>query len=112
MVKLHFTKENMPSSSEEFMQALKEAWEKSNPIDDFVEVVRELTLLERQYGMTSQDFYEKFQRGELGDESDFFHWATRYEIYLEMKETLEKTFELLQYYAFPIPTWKETSAAT
>ena len=112
MPKLHFSKENMPQSSEEFRQILREAWEKFNPIDDFVEVIRELTLLEQRYGMTSQDFYAKFQSGELEDESDFFHWATQYEIYLEIKETLEKTFELLQYYAIPIPTWKETSAAT
>jgi hypothetical protein len=34
-----------------------------------------LTTYEQQYGMTSEDFYQRFRSGELGDEMDFVEWS-------------------------------------
>ena len=103
MPKVVFTKETWPRSLEEFRKALKEAWEEANPVDDFVEVVRELTLLEQKYGMNSAEFYERFQRGGLGDEEDFMKWATYFEMYEEMRETFEDLVSLFEAYPLPLP---------
>jgi hypothetical protein len=101
MVKLHFTQENMPKP-EEFRRILREAWAKSTPMDDFVELTRELALLEQKYGMSSCEFYERYQRGEMGDGMEIMHWASTYEIYREMKEELENALRLLERYALPV----------
>ena len=104
MPKVVFTGETWPKSLREFRKALKESWEKSNPVDDFVEVVRKLTLMEQKYGMGSAEFYERFRRGEMGDGQEFMEWATYFEMYREMKETFEKLIRLFEAYPLPAAT--------
>ena len=62
-------------------RAVKEAMARSNPIDDLLEMAVELHDLELKYGMTSAVFFEKYQRGEMGDAMPFIHWAGRYQMY-------------------------------
>jgi hypothetical protein len=45
-----FTAENWPKSATAFRRALQEAWHGSAPIDDLIQLVRDLTLLE-QYAL-------------------------------------------------------------
>ena len=40
-----------------------------------------LKRFEEKYHMSSDDFYQKFQSGELGDSIDFFEWNTYYEMW-------------------------------
>ena len=35
--------------------------------------------LEKKYKMNSQEFYDKFNRGELGDNMEYVRWAGEYE---------------------------------
>ncbi len=42
--------------------------------------------LEEKYGISSNTFLDKFERGELGDEEDFFLWWS----YLRALSTLRK----------------------
>lgn len=95
--------ENWPESIAEFRRLLQDVWQGRSPIDDFVRLVRELTLLEQQHGLSSAEFYQRYQRGEMGDELDVMRWATKYEIYQEMKQDLDHTFSLLEEYALPVP---------
>ena len=41
---------------------------------DFQEVQAKLTSFETQYGVGSNEFYEQFHQGQLGDDEDFFEW--------------------------------------
>ena len=34
----------------------------------------EILVMERKYGMNSHDFLDKFQKGTLGDDQDYFVW--------------------------------------
>jgi hypothetical protein len=104
MPTIRFTKHNWPQSSEEFKRILREAWEKSRPMDDFVELVRELTLLEQKYGIDSAEFYDRYQQGKMGDDMEIMHWASTYEIYREMKGELDNVLYLLERYALPAGT--------
>ena len=90
MPRIKFTAENMFKSSEEFQRILREAWENASPLDDLVELVRDLVLLEQQYGIDSAEFYEQFQQGKLGDDLDYFDWATKFEMYCQTKEEMEQ----------------------
>ena len=95
--------ENGIESVAEFRRVLQDAWQGRSPIDDLIRLVRELTLLEQKHGLSSSEFYQRYQRGEMGDELDVMRWATEYEIYQEMKEDLDYTFSLLEEYALPAP---------
>ncbi|MDO8615385.1 MAG: hypothetical protein Q7T33_06565 [Dehalococcoidia bacterium] len=39
----------------------------------------ELAALEAKYGMTSDEFYPRFNRGELGDDREYLKWASLYD---------------------------------
>lgn len=102
MPRIRFTAETMPKSSEEFQRILREAWENASPLDDLIELARDLVLLERQYGMDSAQFYEQFQQGEMGDDLDYFGWATKFEMYCQAKEEMEQVLEVLELYSLPV----------
>jgi hypothetical protein len=101
-----FTAENWPESATEFRRILQEAWHGSAPLDDFVQLVRDLTLLEQKYGLDSAEFYKRYQRGEMGDELEIMRWASKFEIYEEMKEDLDNTLSLLERYALPVAAYR------
>jgi hypothetical protein len=44
------------------------------------DVEHHLRAYEGQYQMSSDEFYRRFQAGELGDSADFFEWNTYYEM--------------------------------
>jgi hypothetical protein len=82
-------KDHLPSH-EKFEQDLKEAMAAINPIDDLLELARELREFEQKYGMSSEDFYLRYQAGALGDELQHcLEWAATYRIFLKTKRLLE-----------------------
>ena len=85
MSKIKFTPETMPQSGEGLKQALRKALEQTTPLDDFIQVIRDLAQLELRYGMNSKKFFARFEAGEMGDEIDLIRWAIKYEIYQETK---------------------------
>ena len=48
----------------------------------------ELTQFEEQYQLSSADFYQKFARGEMGDEIDFVDWAAAWRVYQTILRSL------------------------
>ncbi|MFC2023573.1 hypothetical protein ACFLT5_02420 [Chloroflexota bacterium] len=77
-------------------------------MDDVVQLVRDLTLLEQKHGLGSAEFYERYEHGEMGDEMESMRWASKFEIYEEMKEDLDSTFSLLERYALAEPARSPT----
>lgn len=97
-----FTSQTMPQSGESLRTALQRALEEPSPLEDFIQLVRDLTQFELQYKLGSEEFFDRFQRGEMGDRIEFMRWANKYEIYQEMKANMEHLFELLTQYALPV----------
>ena len=88
MARLTFTKDNLPTP-EEFERMLKEAMEKSSPVDELLEVAEELREYEQKYGMTSDEFYEQFRQGTLDDELQHcIGWAAASESFNELKRVV------------------------
>jgi len=53
----------------------------------FTETVQRLQELEHKYGMNSQEFYERFQRGKIQEGLlDYFDWRVEYGTYLTLKK--------------------------
>ncbi len=50
---------------------------------------------EKKYGMKTDDFYEKFVNGAVGDDMDFFEWKALKEIDDELKEEKKVLIEII-----------------
>ncbi len=48
-----------------------------------------LSAYEKQFNMSSQEFYRRFRAGELGDEMDFVEWSVFYEMYQVTRQRLD-----------------------
>ena len=55
---------------------------------DMNDLHRELSRFEAHYHLTSEDFYQRFQQGELGDDGDYFEWSACYDMYTTARERL------------------------
>jgi len=44
------------------------------------DIFQDLAAFEQKYAMSSEDCYNRFNNGELGDDADFFEWTGLYEI--------------------------------
>lgn len=62
----------------------------ASSVDALTALVRSLVEYEQRHGMTSADFYARYQNGELGDATEFIEWAGDYQHYLDLKEELEQ----------------------
>ena len=54
------------------------ATEKQRVIKVYRELKIELAHYELQYGMSSRDFYVKFNRGDLPEREEYFRWQVAY----------------------------------
>ena len=48
-----------------------------------------LEKLEKKYDMSSHAFYEKYQKGEMGDSPDMIDWSGEYKILLKLEKDLK-----------------------
>ncbi len=61
----------------------------ASSVDALTALVRSLVEYEKRHGMTSADFYARYESGEFGDAAEFMEWAGDYQHYLQLKEELE-----------------------
>ncbi len=50
---------------------------------------RDLSELELEYKMSSEDFFQRWQAGEMADTADFMDWNALYQMAREVRERLE-----------------------
>ncbi|MDM8532495.1 hypothetical protein QUF63_15085 [Anaerolineales bacterium HSG25] len=51
-------------------------------------LVKQLQTFEKQYHLKSQEFYPRYENGELGDEIDFMEWASTIEMVNNINQRL------------------------
>jgi hypothetical protein len=76
-IKIHY-KKGGPSQLPVLQAALKTP---IDPQESLAAVIAELNALEQKYGITTIEFYARFNQGLLGDSQDFMHWAGTFEDY-------------------------------
>ena len=42
---------------------------------------KDLSQFERKYNMSSENFFARFEKGELGDKGDYFEWSAIFQMY-------------------------------
>ncbi|MBN1890169.1 MAG: hypothetical protein JW850_19390 [Thermoflexales bacterium] len=52
------------------------------------EMFTRLEAFEKQYNMVSSEFFDKFERGELGDALDFLEWSATWQMYTSVLKSL------------------------
>lgn len=66
----------------------------TSTIDALNALFRSLVAYEQKHQMLSDEFYEGFLTGKLGDSKDFVEWAGDYQHYIEMKHELEEKLKV------------------
>ena len=74
----------MPQSGEALKRELQQALENTSPLDDFIQIIKDLAQFELKYNLDSREFFTRFQEGKMGDDLEFMRWATKYEIYQDL----------------------------
>jgi hypothetical protein len=49
---------------------------------------QDLAELERKYGISSEEFYKRFQAGQMSDEADFMEWNALYKMSAKLRNRL------------------------
>lgn len=76
-IKIHY-KKGGPSQLPALREALKKPVDPQESLDS---VIAEINGFERHYGITTIEFYVRFNKGLMGDSQDFIHWAGAFETY-------------------------------
>ncbi len=63
---------------------------KSRIESEIAEIQKDLDKFEKMYSMSSEKFYDKCEKGETDDSSDFIIWSGIYEMQLDSKKKLKE----------------------
>lgn len=58
-------------------------------VDALVTLAKRLNLYEERHQLSSEDFFDQFSKGQLGDTIDFVEWSNDYRHFLALKLELE-----------------------
>ncbi len=68
----------------------KETIEYGSSLDALVAVAKRLNCHEGRYGMASEEFYDKYEKGQMQDSEDFVEWANDYRHYVAIRLMIEE----------------------
>ena len=68
----------------------KQRIEYDSPVDALIAVTKRLSVYEDRYRMTSEDFFDKFSKGQMEDSMDFVEWGNDYQHYMEISLGIKK----------------------
>jgi hypothetical protein len=55
---------------------------------------KDLSQFEKKYGISSEKFFNRFEKGELGDDEDYFEWSAIFQMYKRATERLKMLEEV------------------
>lgn len=59
-------------------------------LDAVINLTKRLSAYEQRHKMSSEDFYDKYNKGFLDDAVDYIEWANDYQHFLSLKLELEE----------------------
>jgi len=68
----------------------KQQTEYSSPLDALVAITKRLTRFENQRSVSSEEFFDRYSKGQMPDEADLIDWANDYRHYQAIKTALEE----------------------
>jgi hypothetical protein len=78
------------SYSDKFVLSLRNIFiEEIKSIEQQIQEIEiDLRTFEQQYQLSSEQFYQQFKKGKLGDEIDFVEWSAFYQMWCSLQERL------------------------
>ena len=64
-----------------------------SPLDALIAVTKRISIFEGRYGMVTEDFFDKFSKGQMEDSIDFIEWSNDYQHYLAIRFEIEKQIQ-------------------
>ena len=55
-----------------------------------MEITKRLSSYENRFKMSSEDFFDKYSKGKMGDDIEFVEWSNDYQHYLDIRFNIEK----------------------
>ena len=71
----------------------KQISEYDSPLDALIAIAKRLSIFEGKYGMATEDFFDKFSKGQMDDSIDFIEWSNDYQHYLSIRFEIEKQIQ-------------------
>ncbi|GEM_PF-869769 len=71
----------------------KQRTEYDSPVDVLIAVTKRLSIYEDQYQISSEEFFDKFCKGQMEDSVDFVEWANDYQHYIAIKLEIERQMQ-------------------
>ncbi len=71
----------------------KQRTEYFSPLDALVTIAKRLSIYEARQSMSSEEFFDRYSRGKLPDDSQFIEWANDYRHYLSIRASLEQRLQ-------------------
>jgi hypothetical protein len=68
----------------------KQRSEYDSPVDALVAVAKRLSVYEERYQIASEEFFDKFCKGQMEDSVDFVEWANDYQHYMAIRFEIER----------------------
>lgn len=72
----------------EFSWVIKLSAEEARAERETTELQQRLLTFERQYHLTSEEFYRQYEAGQLSDSADFMEWSSFYDMWRSAREYL------------------------
>ena len=67
----------------------KQRVEYDSLLDALVTIAKRLSVFEMRHQIASEDFFNKFRKGEMEDSQDFVEWANDYQHYIALRSEME-----------------------
>ncbi|MDO8206456.1 MAG: hypothetical protein Q7T38_01400 [Gallionella sp.] len=61
----------------------------TSPLDALVAMSKQLSLYENRRGIDSETFFDRYQKGLVGDDVESIEWANAYQHYIALHQQLE-----------------------
>ena len=71
----------------------KQTIQYTTSLDALITITKRLGLKEGKYHIESEEFYHRYQKGEMGDDLEFMEWASDYQHYLKLRRKLENSLK-------------------
>lgn len=67
----------------------KQRIEYDSLLDALVAIAKRLSVYEGRYQMASEEFFDKFSKGQSEDSGDFVEWSNDYQHYMAIRREIE-----------------------
>jgi hypothetical protein len=71
----------------------KQRIEHQSPLDALIAITKRLSLYENRQQMTSAEFFDRYNRGELPDDLEMLEWAADYHQFLGLRQDVEQRLQ-------------------